>query len=212
MPRKIDQGSRHPGLPLACRETKTLAARCMQLQIEQSVEMESYARSTTSYLDLLRDAKTASALSSPSSLPVEPNGTALASSRWFFATSQYDRHHRYIRRRSSTASSRSSTGSRRFAGGLMVDIVLADAPCSPVAGMFVSYVIWTVLTAFTHEQGINHMAGNAVVAFIFIYYFFYDIAWSLLLAYPVEIFEYGLRARGVAVTYGSTFIGSHIRS
>lgn len=76
-----------------------------------------------------------------------------------------------------------------------------------VAGMLASYIVWTALTS-VFISTLNHQAGNAVVAFIFIYYFFYDIAWTpLLLAYPVEIFPYALRARGVAVTYASTSIG-----
>lgn len=75
-----------------------------------------------------------------------------------------------------------------------------------VTGMLVSYVIWTVLTSIFIRTA-DHNAGNAVVAFIFIYYFFYDIAWTpLLVAYPVEIFPYTLRARGVAVTLSSTFV------
>ncbi|KAK1470136.1 lactose permease [Colletotrichum cuscutae] len=59
---------------------------------------------------------------------------------------------------------------------------------------------------FTNTK--DERAGYAVVAFIFIYYFFYDIAWSpLLLSYPVEIFQYTLRGRGLTMSLGSTFVG-----
>ncbi|CAI7598988.1 unnamed protein product [Penicillium pancosmium] len=75
------------------------------------------------------------------------------------------------------------------------------------AGMLVSYVIWTGLSA-QFNQTKSQPTGRAVVAFIFVYYFFYDIAWSpLLQAYPVEIFPYTLRGRGLTVTYLSAFVG-----
>jgi MFS family permease len=95
-----------------------------------------------------------------------------------------------------------------FAGALMVDRVgRRKLFLYSVAGMLVSYIIWTALTAhFTST--LDERAGHAVVAFIFIYYFWYDIAWSpLLQAYPVELYPFTLRARGLSVTYGSTFIG-----
>ena len=94
------------------------------------------------------------------------------------------------------------------AGALMVDrLGRRTLFLTSVAGMLVSYIIWTALTA-RFVATLDEAMGRTVVAFIFIYYFFYDIAWSpLLVAYPVEIFEFGLRARGVAVMYGSTFAG-----
>ncbi|KAG7285888.1 hypothetical protein NEMBOFW57_008182 [Staphylotrichum longicolle] len=94
------------------------------------------------------------------------------------------------------------------AGALMVDrLGRRTLFLTSVAGMLVSYIIWTALTA-RFVATLDEAMGRTVVAFIFIYYFFYDIAWApLLVAYPVEIFEFGLRARGVAVMYGSTFAG-----
>ncbi|KAK5045722.1 hypothetical protein LTR84_009091 [Exophiala bonariae] len=94
-----------------------------------------------------------------------------------------------------------------FLGAFMVDRLgrrfLFLLSC---AGMLISYIIWTGLTSyFVSARG--EATGRAVVAFIFIYYFFYDIAWTpLLQAYPVEIFPYTLRARGLATTYISSFI------
>lgn len=75
------------------------------------------------------------------------------------------------------------------------------------SGMLISYIIWTALTAHFVESG-GQAVGRAVVSFIFIYYFFYDIAWTpMLQAYPVEIFPYTLRSRGLTVTYISAFVG-----
>ncbi|KAJ2902731.1 hypothetical protein MKZ38_000157 [Zalerion maritima] len=75
------------------------------------------------------------------------------------------------------------------------------------SGMLVSYIIWTGLTSYFNDTQ-NSTSGRAVLAFIFIYYFFYDIAWTpLLQAYPVEIFPYTLRARGLSFTYVCSFTG-----
>lgn len=83
-------------------------------------------------------------------------------------------------------------------------------------GMFVSYVIWTACSALFAEQG-SEAAGRAVVAFIFIFYFHYDIAYTpLLMGYPTEIFPYYLRSKGVAAelmgVYGSLIIASFCNS
>ncbi|KAM5345647.1 hypothetical protein ACJ41O_011508 [Fusarium nematophilum] len=95
-----------------------------------------------------------------------------------------------------------------FLGALMVDRVgRRTLFLLSTAGMLVAYVVWTGLTSSfvsTH----NEATGRAVVAFIFIYYLFYDIAWTpLLQAYPVEIYPYTLRGRGLSITYISSFTG-----
>ncbi|KAH8916615.1 general substrate transporter [Atractiella rhizophila] len=65
-------------------------------------------------------------------------------------------------------------------------------------GMLFMWTIWTSLAGTYEEQG-NEAAGKAVIAFIFLYYAFYDIAYSpLLVAYTVEILPFNLRAKGVA--------------
>lgn len=75
------------------------------------------------------------------------------------------------------------------------------------SGLLLSYACWTALTAQLVITK-NSELGNAVVAFIFIAYFFYDIAWiPLVYSYPVEIFPFALRSRGFAVTLSSTYIG-----
>ncbi|OBT59107.1 hypothetical protein VE04_00712 [Pseudogymnoascus sp. 24MN13] len=94
-----------------------------------------------------------------------------------------------------------------LAGALMVDrIGRRTLFLISTTGMLVSYVCWTILTS-VFARTLNQQAGNAVLAFIFIYYFFYDIAWTpLFQAYPVEIFPYTLRGRGLTVALASGYI------
>lgn len=95
-----------------------------------------------------------------------------------------------------------------FVGALMVDRVgRRTLFLVSTGGLCFSYCIWTGLTA-SFVQTHNEATGRAVVAFIFIAYFSYAIAWApLLAAYTVEIFPYTLRSRGVSVMYLSTFAG-----
>lgn len=54
-------------------------------------------------------------------------------------------------------------------------------------GMMIAFIAWTIASKFAVD---NHSkaAGSAVVAMIFIYYTFYNMAWSgLLIGYTVEI-------------------------
>lgn len=95
-----------------------------------------------------------------------------------------------------------------FAGALLVDRVgRRTLFLTSAVGMLTSYIVWTVLTS-VFTRTLDKQAGHAVVAFIFIYYFFYDIAWTpLLQAYPVEIFPYTLRGRGLSLTLFSGYVG-----
>lgn len=45
-------------------------------------------------------------------------------------------------------------------------------------GMLISFSVWTGLASAATADGSSSGIGAAFVAFIFIYYFFYDIAWS----------------------------------
>ncbi|KAH7001013.1 sugar transporter [Ilyonectria destructans] len=72
-------------------------------------------------------------------------------------------------------------------------------------GMLVSFVLISALSGTFDTTG-NKAAGLAVVPFLFIYYGFYDIAFTpLVIAYPAEIWPYTLRARGFALTQLSTY-------
>ncbi|KAL2060666.1 hypothetical protein VTL71DRAFT_9307 [Oculimacula yallundae] len=68
-------------------------------------------------------------------------------------------------------------------------------------GMLVSFIIWTVCAA-QYKQTEVKAAATAEVAFIFIYYVFYNCAWSgLLVGYAVEILPYKLRAKGLTLMF-----------
>jgi MFS family permease len=62
--------------------------------------------------------------------------------------------------------------------------------------MFVMFLLQTVCSAqYAIHQ--NKSAGNAVIAFIFLFYGFYDIAFTpLIVSYTVEILPYPIRAKG----------------
>ncbi|KAH8662621.1 general substrate transporter [Xylariales sp. PMI_506] len=95
-----------------------------------------------------------------------------------------------------------------FGGALMVDrLGRRTLFLIGTGGLCLSYICWTALTAqFVMTN--NAAYGNAVVVFIFVAYFFYDIAWTpLLYSYPVEIFPFALRSRGMVVTMNSAFVG-----
>ncbi|GMF89408.1 unnamed protein product [Aspergillus oryzae] len=58
------------------------------------------------------------------------------------------------------------------------------------AGMLVAFIVWTICSA-RYDISKAPGAANAVVAMIYIYYVFYNIAWSgLLVGYTVEILPY----------------------
>jgi len=66
-------------------------------------------------------------------------------------------------------------------------------------GMLVSLGLWTMCAAL-YEQTKSEFAGHATIGVIFLYFGFYDIAYSpLLVAYTVEILPFSIRAKGFAV-------------
>jgi hypothetical protein len=68
-------------------------------------------------------------------------------------------------------------------------------------GMLGSFCAWTVCAAEFVKTKIV-AAGDAEIFFIFLYYFFYNSAWSgLLVGYGVEILPYRLRAKGLTIMF-----------
>ncbi|KAJ4356258.1 uncharacterized protein N0V89_004289 [Didymosphaeria variabile] len=73
-------------------------------------------------------------------------------------------------------------------------------------GMLVSFILISGLSGGFATGG-KSAVGLAVVPFLYIYYGFYDIAFTpLLVSYPAEIWPYHLRARGIALTQMSTYV------
>ncbi|MCJ1385226.1 hypothetical protein MMC17_008347 [Xylographa soralifera] len=69
------------------------------------------------------------------------------------------------------------------------------------AGMLGAFIVWTICSAIQQNTGNTH-AATAVVVMIFLYYVFYNLAWSgLLVGYTVEILPYNIRAKGMTVVW-----------
>ncbi|KAG2365551.1 general substrate transporter [Suillus spraguei] len=66
-------------------------------------------------------------------------------------------------------------------------------------GMLIAFSMWTVTTAL-FSQSRNVVAARATVPLIFMYFFFYDFAYtSMLVLYTLEILPYNIRAKGFAI-------------
>lgn len=73
-------------------------------------------------------------------------------------------------------------------------------------GMLASFIAITGLSGSFANTGVP-ATGVAVIPFLFLFYGFYDIAFTpFLTAYPVEIWPYNLRARGLSMTLTTTQI------
>jgi MFS family permease len=80
--------------------------------------------------------------------------------------------------------------------------------------MLIFFVVVTVLSAIFAEYNIK-AAGSAVVAFLFLFFGSYDIAYTpLSIAYPVEILPFHQRAKGLAlcltVVFGAGFFNQYV--
>ncbi|EMD31323.1 hypothetical protein CERSUDRAFT_119885 [Gelatoporia subvermispora B] len=66
-------------------------------------------------------------------------------------------------------------------------------------GMLINFGVWTLTTALFnsfHEPA----AAKATLPFVFLFYFFYDIAYTpMLIAYTLEILPFNIRAKGFAI-------------
>ncbi|KAL3474430.1 general substrate transporter [Aspergillus californicus] len=72
-------------------------------------------------------------------------------------------------------------------------------------GMLISFIIWTTCSAIFDSSQASAL-GRTVIAFVFIFYFHYDIAYTpLLMGYPTEIFPYSTRSKGLTVELLSVY-------
>ncbi|OLN85351.1 Lactose permease 31 [Colletotrichum chlorophyti] len=78
--------------------------------------------------------------------------------------------------------------------------------------MLVSFIIVTGLSgSFAETQ--SSSVGMAVIPFLFVFFAGYDIAMTpFLTAYPCEIWQFGLRSRGLTVTWCSTVVAIFINT
>ncbi|EMC91174.1 hypothetical protein BAUCODRAFT_317249 [Baudoinia panamericana UAMH 10762] len=68
-------------------------------------------------------------------------------------------------------------------------------------GMLCAFIIWTAAAGSFHYHA-NVNEGNTVIAMVYIYYVFYNMAWSgLLVGYSAEILPYKVRAKGMTVMF-----------
>lgn len=72
------------------------------------------------------------------------------------------------------------------------------------SGMLISYILITALSAIFAKGG-SAAVGTAVVPFLFLMYGCFSLAFTpLVVSYPVEIWSYQLRSRGLATMWVST--------
>jgi len=69
-------------------------------------------------------------------------------------------------------------------------------------GMLGCFIIWTICSAIFANNNNDGGAAKGVIAMIFIYYAFYNMAWSgLLVGYSCEILPYNIRAKGMTLMF-----------
>ncbi|KAF7336639.1 Hexose transporterarabidopsis thliana mutm-like protein-1 [Mycena venus] len=76
------------------------------------------------------------------------------------------------------------------------------------SGMLFSFILWTISEAIFNKMH-QTAAAKATIPIIFIFYFFYDLAYTpMLVAYTLEILPYKIRAKGFAVMNLTVFLTS----
>lgn len=78
-----------------------------------------------------------------------------------------------------------------------ISLLFVSSELKAVYGRTV-FIVWTVTSALFQETG-SKAAADMTIVMIFLYYAFYDIAYTpLLVVYAVEILPFRLRAKGFA--------------
>jgi hypothetical protein len=73
-------------------------------------------------------------------------------------------------------------------------------------GKLACYIVITGLSGSFANTG-KASVGIAVIPMLFVFFGFYDIAWTpLVVSYPAEIWPYNLRSRGIAVVSSKSLV------
>ncbi|KAG1871956.1 hypothetical protein C8R48DRAFT_746488 [Suillus tomentosus] len=73
-------------------------------------------------------------------------------------------------------------------------------------GMLIVFSMWTIATALFEETG-STVAVKATVPLIFMFFFFYDFAYTpMIFSYTLEILPYNIRAKGLAIMNFSAYL------
>ncbi|OAP56307.1 hypothetical protein AYL99_09486 [Fonsecaea erecta] len=170
-------------------------------EIKETLRLEFIAKKSSSYLDFLKSRGNRYRLLLIASLGLfsQWSGNGLVS---YYATDIYN-----------SIGITSSDTQLGLNGGLAIMSLIVSCTCAllcdkvgrrplflaATAGMLVCFTIWTICSAI-YQDDHNKGAGQAVVAFIWIFNFSYALAWSgLLVAYTVEILPFKIRAKGLMV-------------
>ncbi|KAI1105492.1 general substrate transporter [Jackrogersella minutella] len=170
-------------------------------EIKETIRLEMESKSNSSYVDFFRTKGNRYRLAVLLSLGLfsQWSGNAIISN---FASKLYDQ--------AGVTDSNSKFG---LSGGqtilaLIVSVTMATLVdrwgrrpmfLTSTAGMFVVFIFWTLCAGLYGEHG-SPGANYAMIFFIWLFGFFYSIAWSgLLVGYAIEILPYKLRAKGLMV-------------
>ncbi|KAE8331425.1 general substrate transporter [Aspergillus sergii] len=94
-----------------------------------------------------------------------------------------------------------------FAGAVIDRVGRRPMWLISAVGMCLSFVLWTVLSS-QFDATKDKAIGRAVLAFIFIYTLFFTIGISpMSYAYPIELYQYTLRGRGLSFSNSITMCG-----
>lgn len=80
------------------------------------------------------------------------------------------------------------------------------------AGMLAVFASQTLCAGLFNERGNVH-AGHGVVAMLFLFYTFFNLAFNALLySYPVEVLPYHIRAKGFSILMFAGKAGNFVNS
>ena len=175
-------------------------------EIQGTLEMEKLLRATTSYMDMLKTkgSRRRVFISVTLGIFAQWNGVGIAS--YYLAPVLKTVGITDVTRQTLISGFLQVWNLILAVGGTLCVDLLGRRPLFMVSclGMLTSYILISALSGSFANTGAT-ATGLAVVPFLFIYYGFYDIAFTpLVVSYVCEIWPYTYRARGLAVSQLST--------